>query len=153
MAERSAPEACAGVQLRELTGDLFCCSPTASLAHCVSRDMHMGKGIAVLFKKEFGRVDDLKAQSKEVGECAVLQYESRCIFYLVTKDKFFHKPKLTALKQCVVAMRKECVSNGVKELCLPKIGCGLDKLKWPDVREVLLDAFKDTGVQLSIYSL
>lgn len=36
----------------EVRGDLFSCPPSSSLAHCVSEDMAMGKGIAVLFKKE-----------------------------------------------------------------------------------------------------
>ena len=44
------------------TGDLFSCDPESSLAHCVSADLHMGKGIAVLFKKKFGCVSELKRQ-------------------------------------------------------------------------------------------
>ena len=36
----------------------------ASLAHCVSADMRMGKGIAVEFKKRYGHVEELKEQSK-----------------------------------------------------------------------------------------
>ena len=39
------------------------------MAHCVSEDMHMGKGIAVLFKKKFGGVEELRKQ----GE-TLLQY-------------------------------------------------------------------------------
>ena len=51
----------------EVQGDMFaCCSRSSSLAHCVSEDMHMGKGIATIFKKEFGRVDELKRQGKRV---------------------------------------------------------------------------------------
>ena len=45
-------------------GDLFSCDPASSLAHCVSADMHMGKGIAVLFKKKFGGIPELKKQGK-----------------------------------------------------------------------------------------
>ena len=48
--------------LVEVKGDLFKCPSSSSLAHCVSEDLHMGKGIATIFKKEFGRVDQLKAQ-------------------------------------------------------------------------------------------
>ena len=46
----------------EKPGDLFSCDPHASLAHCISADIAMGKGIAVLFKKKFGGVDELKRQ-------------------------------------------------------------------------------------------
>lgn len=49
----------------EVKGDLFSCPPRASLAHCVSEDMAMGKGIATLFKRKFGGVGELKAQGKE----------------------------------------------------------------------------------------
>jgi len=46
----------------EVRGDLFT-SPD-SLAHCVSRDLHMGKGIATAFKKQFGGIYELRQQSK-----------------------------------------------------------------------------------------
>ena len=45
----------------EVHGDLFTSSD--SLVHCVSRDLHMGKGIATEFKKQFGGLDDLRQQS------------------------------------------------------------------------------------------
>lgn len=43
-------------------GDLFMSPLTSSLAHCVSEDLHMGKGIATIFKKTFKRVEQLKSQ-------------------------------------------------------------------------------------------
>ncbi|KAH0518587.1 Trem-like transcript 1 protein [Microtus ochrogaster] len=49
-------------------GDLFECSRTDSLAHCISEDCRMGAGIAVLFKKKFGGVQELLNQHyKETG--------------------------------------------------------------------------------------
>ena len=54
-----------GFQLNEVYGDLFGCAETDSLAHCVSKDMRMGKGIAVLFKKKFGGMDELKKQGMQ----------------------------------------------------------------------------------------
>ena len=50
--------------LHHKTGDLFSSRETDSLAHCVSKDLAMGKGIAVIFKKTYGGVEELKAQSK-----------------------------------------------------------------------------------------
>ena len=46
----------------EVRGDLFSCSKSASLAHCVSEDMAMGKGIAKVFKEQFRGIRDLKEQ-------------------------------------------------------------------------------------------
>lgn len=51
------------LKFEEVRGDLFSCPKTASLAHCVSSDLRMGKGIAVAFKKTFGGVEELKQQS------------------------------------------------------------------------------------------
>ena len=47
--------------LTTVKGDLFSCPQNASMAHCVSRDLAMGKGIAVLFKKRFGHIQQLKS--------------------------------------------------------------------------------------------
>ena len=52
------------LQLSEVKGDLFSCPASASLVHCVSEDMHMGKGIATLFKQKFGGVGELKSQGQ-----------------------------------------------------------------------------------------
>jgi len=46
----------------QVYGNLF--DSNVSLAHCVSEDLRMGMGIAAEFKRRFGRVDELKAQSK-----------------------------------------------------------------------------------------
>ena len=139
--------------ITELRGDLFSCPLTSSLAHCVSVDLNMGKGIAKAFKNKFGRVDELKAQWKQVGECAVLMDGPRFVYYLVTKEKFFHKPKVESVKASVHAMRDHCVTNGVKVLSMPRIGSGLDKLDWTKIRQILSDAFRDTQIEVCVYGL
>ena len=54
------------LDFREVRGDLFECPETASLVHCVSEDMVMGKGIAKVFKKRFGGEKELKMQGRTV---------------------------------------------------------------------------------------
>ncbi|XP_042656236.1 ADP-ribose glycohydrolase OARD1 isoform X2 [Tyto alba] len=49
-------------RIKCVKGDLFSCPPTDSLAHCISEDCRMGAGIAVLFKKKFGGVQELLDQ-------------------------------------------------------------------------------------------
>ena len=63
---QNPPAVSRGVHLSEVKGDLFSCPSSASLAHCVSEDMHMGKGIATLFKQKFGGVGELKSQGKQI---------------------------------------------------------------------------------------
>lgn len=38
------------VSITEISGDLFSASKDYSIGHCVSADLHMGKGIAVKFR-------------------------------------------------------------------------------------------------------
>jgi hypothetical protein len=36
---------------------------------------------------------------------------------------------------------------------MPKIGCGLDKLEWPRVREMISSTFQDMNFKVTVYSL
>ena len=69
----STSPAVALTRVVHVNGDLMGArSHTPAICHCVSECLAMGKGIAVLFKSEFGRVDELKAQNVGVGGVAVL---------------------------------------------------------------------------------
>ncbi|XP_019851965.1 PREDICTED: uncharacterized protein LOC100640414 isoform X2 [Amphimedon queenslandica] len=136
------PPGVTSFRLEEL--DLFDSPASSSLAHCVSEDMHMGKGIAVAFKKKFKRVDQLLEQGVKTGGVAVLEDNKRYIYYLVTKKKYFHRPTNDTLKSSLSVMREHIVANGVKELHMPLIGCGLDELDWyTDVAYMIDEIFKD----------
>ena len=57
-----------GLTFSEVQGDLFGCPSTYSLAHCVSEDLAMGKGVAVHFKEQFGRIGELRSQGWFLGK-------------------------------------------------------------------------------------
>ncbi|XP_062841683.1 ADP-ribose glycohydrolase OARD1-like [Trichomycterus rosablanca] len=111
----------------------------------------MGAGIAVDFKRRFGRVPELRKQSKETGQCAVLEDDNRYIYYLVTKRFSTDRPEYSALKQSLTEMKDHCLTNGVIHVSMPKIGCGLDRLKWRKVRSILKQVFKHSGISITIY--
>ncbi len=141
--------------VKEVQGDLFTCSESSSLAHCISADARMGKGIATAFKKKFGRVHEIRSQGQKPGGVAVLKCGDRFVYYLVTKEKFYHKPTYESLTSSLEAMRDHCERNGVRELCMPRIGCGLDKLEWRRVKAILGKMFSPskTEVKITIYNL
>lgn len=56
--------------ITEIKGDLFAAEPGAALAHCISEDCRMGKGIAAIFKKNYGGVAELLKQVKD-GSCLI----------------------------------------------------------------------------------
>src|SRR5690606_32070753 len=111
----------------------------------------MGKGIAPLFVKNFGGVDELKKQEKKVGDVAYLKRDGRLIFYLITKLKYWNIPSYENLYKSLIAMKNVCVENKVTKLSMPVIACGLDRLEWTKVRELIVSAFLDSGVKITIY--
>lgn len=141
-----------GFQIHVLEGDLFE-DKTASLAHCVSRDMKLGKGIAKLFREKFGRIQELVDAKADIGEIAVLKVNNRFIYNLVTKAKYSDKPTYESLRQSLVAMKDHAIENCVGVIAMPKIGCGLDGLDWNAVRTLLKNVFMDLSIELRVYYL
>ncbi|XP_013414013.1 O-acetyl-ADP-ribose deacetylase 1 [Lingula anatina] len=142
-----------GFQFLEKQGDLFSCEETSSLAHCISADVKMGKGIAVIFKRKFQGEEEIKRQGQTPGGLAVLKRGKRFVYYLVTKEKYWNKPTYDTLRSSLINMRMHCTENKVKELCMPKIGCGLDGLQWPRVKEIIKEVFDDSDMKLTVYTL
>jgi O-acetyl-ADP-ribose deacetylase (regulator of RNase III) len=140
--------------MEEIKGDLFSCCNDYSLAHCVSEDLVMGKGIAVEFKKRFGHVPELKAQQAMVGSGCVLHHNERgYIYYLVTKKYYNGKPTMETLKASCEWMKQHALEHGVYKIAMPRIGCGLDKMQWSLVKEMLLEIFSGTDIKLIVYYL
>ncbi|KAJ1524650.1 hypothetical protein ONE63_011133 [Megalurothrips usitatus] len=113
----------------------------------------MQAGIALQFRQQFGEVEALLAQQKKVGEVATLQIGDRWLFYLISKPRYFHKPNPRDVERCLLSLRSVCESMGLKELCIPRIGCGLDGLSWRHtVRPMLCQAFEGSPVCVTVYT-
>ncbi|XP_034733451.1 ADP-ribose glycohydrolase OARD1 isoform X1 [Etheostoma cragini] len=140
-------------RLNYVTGNLFYCPKDEALAHCISEDCRMGAGIAVMFKKEFKGVEELKEQKKLTGECAVLQRDGRFVYYLITKKKASQKPTYDSLRRSLEDMKSHCAANSVTTISMPRIGCGLDRLAWSRVSKILEEVFKHTNISITVYSL
>lgn len=48
-------------------------------------------------------------------------------------------------------MRDHMKANEVKQVAMPQIGCGLDKLVWSEVEKRLTSVFKDDDVEIDVY--
>jgi len=149
--------------LTETRGDLFqvLLAGEHSLAHCVTQDLRMGKGIAVLFKLKFGNVKILREQNKSVGQAAILPlldkdrmgHVRRFVYYLITKRQSNDIPTYQDLERSLADMRDHCVREGVKKLAIPKIGCGLDRLEWPIVKKLIEDVFCGVDMRIDVFYL
>eukprot|EP00062_Callorhinchus_milii_P009464 gi/632953299/ref/XP_007892342.1/ PREDICTED: O-acetyl-ADP-ribose deacetylase 1 [Callorhinchus milii] len=142
-----------GFAIRYVTGSLFECPAGESLAHCISQDCRMGAGIAALFRKRFGSIEELQEQKKTPGEVAVLQKNNRYIYYLITKEKASYKPTYSSLQGSLIAMKTHSLANGVTRISMPRIGCGLDKLSWDKVATIIQEVFCNTDICISVYTL
>lgn len=88
----------------------------------------------------------------QIGGCAHLVSDDRCVFYLVTKEKYSHKPTISSLEASLRAMRDLCLENNVHQLAMPRIGCGLDRLDWNQVSKLIQHIFADDDIEITIYT-
>ena len=141
--------------IKEVSGNLFGAPNinTESLCHCISQDYKLGKGIAKLFRDKFGRIDELKDTGARVGGLSVLEERGRYIYCLVTKEKYSDKPLYISLKESLEAMRSHCISHGVTNISMPRLGCGRDGLSWAFVRTLVKNVFQLVPVKITVYRL
>lgn len=135
---------------RIIKRDLFEMSDDYALAHCVAEDLAMYRGIAAEFVARFGGREILRSQRKKVGEVAVLATTSKTIFYLITKRNSNGKPTLATLQKALTSLKAECGSRKIPRVAMPQIGCGLDKLDWGHVKEMIRNTFSGSGVEVVI---
>lgn len=137
--------------------DIFATPKDYFLAHCISADFALGAGIAKEFKNR-GVRKQLKYHYTfgKIGD-ALVTYATDWIgeFNLVTKDRYYEKPTLKSLTKALISMKNIILTYPAEQhkIAMPQIGCGLDRLKWEDVSEIIKDIFKDTNVEILICKL
>ena len=73
------------------------------------------------------------------------------MYYLVTKEKYWQKPTYDTLRSSLTAMKDHCVKHNVQRLAMPKIGCGLDRLSWGKVTDLIKEVFSGTNINITVY--
>jgi hypothetical protein len=80
------------------------------------------------------------------------------VLYMVAKAKHFHKwspHHNVAFKANYIkgfrGLKDECVRSKVTKLAIPAMGTGLDRLKWPWVREKIERVFHDVDIHIRVY--
>lgn len=143
--------------LNEKKGNLFELDNEYALAHCISEDCKMGEGIAVEFQKRFRLRYDIQEVLKSTDNSnypiTVAIYRdvnNRPIYNLITKKYYYNKPTYESITKCIKEMAIMCKRDNIKYLAIPKIGCGLDRLSWPKVREIIKEEFKDLDIEIEV---
>lgn len=141
---------------KEEVRDLFSVPEDYYLAHCISADFGMGKGIVIEFNKRFDMKRRLQNKYPDyINQWHHEKYEGDCILEnrvlnLITKERYFHKPTYDSLTTALVACGITCLNNNIKKIAMPVIGCGLDRLQWCKVSEIIKEVFKDTNIEILV---
>ena len=144
---------------KEEVKDLFSVSEDYYLAHCISADFGMGKGIAVEFNKRFDMKHmlqnkysdylDYYNQHRIGGDCIL---EGR-VLNLITKERYFHKPTITTMTTALEKMKEVCIKNSITKIAMPTIGAELDRLDWNKVSELICRIFDDMDIEILVCKL
>jgi O-acetyl-ADP-ribose deacetylase (regulator of RNase III) len=116
-----------------IKGDLL--QTDDNIAHCVSEDFKMGLGIAKTITDKYGRDNLTKAKLYGIGH---KKCNSKYILYIVTKKNYWNKPTLEDIDISLANLSMFCKKNDITTLSIPKIACGLDKLNWSDVEQLIV---------------
>ncbi|AIQ15014.1 macro domain-containing protein [Paenibacillus durus] len=140
------------MEFEEIKKDLFTMPGEYYLAHCISADAKMGAGIAVQFRKRFklSLLQDMASKNELiVGKC----YKVDRVFNLITKTKYWQKPTYETLTLSLSSMKEICLQESINQIAMPEIGCGLDKLQWGRVKEIITNEFINTSVKITVCRL
>ena len=85
----------------------------------------------------------------------IVKIDNFFIANLVTKEKYWQKPTYKTLEFSLLNLKKEFKSKKipVNRLLMPKIGCGLDRLNWIKVKELLIKIFNDSNYEIIVCSI
>jgi len=134
----------------EIQGDLFDCESNVSLVHCVSADFKMSQGIALIMRRKFGKLAQLRRLKKTVTEVASIEADQRTIFYLITKGHYWEKPTYPDVFQSLRNLKKICTERQITQLACPRLGCGLDGLEWETVCSMLHYIFQISAINIKV---
>lgn len=147
---------------KESKQDLFILPSEYILAHCISADYALGAGIAKTFRDRL-KVKDalLKLNNKDSwdgkGRCEIVRVQNESgetvyVANLITKCRYFYKPTYGSLKESLVDMKQKLAHDypEVRKIGMPLIGCGLDRLQWEKVSEIIKLVFEKTDYEVVV---
>lgn len=136
----------------EVKKDLFTVSKEWYLAHCIASDLKMSAGIAVQFQKKFNLRGKILKTGKELKHPTCIL--TGRVFNLITKERSQGKPTIESLAHTIRWMVSIAIlDKKITKIAMPKIGCGLDRLRWPTVRDIIQNQFKNTNIEIMICHL
>lgn len=146
--------------IKVVKGDLFKAFPQVdTIGHGCNCLGLMDAGIALEFKKRYPEnyqiYKDL-CEKKEFIPGSVLFFKSKNSFFpnvlnLGTQFNPGKDAKLELIDDCCKKILMHYKLWEIKKLGLPKIGCGIGGLLWPEVEKVLRKHFEKSELEVIVY--
>ena len=141
--------------VRVISFDLFKAPKDVCLAHLISQDASMHRGLAVAMVRKFGQKSYIQAAAGHVGVGGVVcisdwKSPGRAIFHCVSKRHYYQKTTYTTLAKVLVTLRETMERFGYSKLAVPALGCGLDCLEFDLVHPLIEDAFAWSDIEVTI---
>ena len=134
------------------------------IAHCIAADLNWGSGVAPIINREMFDVEnycrykcstnpDGVQKELRVGEILAVKESTKrknVLVNLITKLRSQYKPTYEHLTESLNTLRNYMELNGLTNLYMPKIGCGIDMLHWSVVSPIIKGVFASTNVKITI---
>jgi len=133
---------------------------TEALVNTVNTVGVMGKGIALMFKERFAENYRLYSAACKAGEVetgkvhvtAVNELDGpRWIVNFPTKRHWRSPSQMAWIAEGLQDLRRFLIENNVKSVAVPPLGAGNGGLKWPEVREQIVDVLSDLDVDVLVF--
>lgn len=141
--------------IRSMQADIFTLRVEAIVnpVNCVGV---MGKGLALQFKEHYPlNFEHYKAACQQnrvrIGHLFVHDTRGSTPRYVVnfpTKLHWRDPSHPLFIQQGLMALHDWLLSYGVKSIAIPKLGCGLGQLSWPEVRAQIEMALQDLECEI-----
>ncbi|KMN11112.1 Appr-1-p processing protein [Pseudomonas sp. FSL R10-1350] len=133
---------------------------TEALVNTVNTVGVMGKGIALMFKERFAQNYRLyaaacKAGEVETGKVHVTEVNElegpRWIVNFPTKRHWRSPSQMAWVTEGLHDLRRFLIENQVKSIAIPPLGAGNGGLKWPEVRDQIVNVLSDLDVEVLVF--
>ena len=72
------------------------------------------------------------------------------VFNLTTKLNRYEKTTYETLEKALRDMKEDIQDLEIRKLAMPKIGCGMDRLVWEHVEELITTVFEDMDIEILV---
>ena len=124
-----------------------------SIAQCISAEFKLWAGLAKQINEKFLSYFPTEKEYKQQVLHAQYLGHDKFVFHLIVKPRYFHKPTYRSLRKALSALRDQMNFYRSDKLGIPHLSCGLDKLDWTEVQKIIHETFKDSKLELTVFTL